>query len=114
MNRCTLFAVAVVLASVSPWAVAKQGVIVQGENGTKWCCPKGEKGPDCNKGASTIPVGARCNFADLLVPIDPTAPAGPSTPITRDHGMAAQPLTAQPKAAQVKAAQAVGAAAKGE
>lgn len=106
MNRSILIAVAVVLASASPWAMAKEGTIVQGENGTKWCCPNGEKGPHCEKSLSNgTPVGARCNFASLLVPVGPSGPVKPSTPSVRGQSMAA-PLkaidatVAQPQAAE--------------
>ncbi|MEH6418591.1 hypothetical protein [Pseudomonas sp. CGJS7] len=94
MNRFVLILVSFVLAGASPLALAKEGVIVQGENGTKWCCPKGEKGPDCEKGASTIPVGARCNFASLLVPVDPATPVKPVRPVVRGEAKAAAPRAA--------------------
>ncbi len=75
----TAMIVSVFFLSTSPRAIAKEGFIVKGDNGTKWCCPPpspGKKGPDCEKGASTIPVGKRCNFAGpgKLVPINPRAP----------------------------------------
>jgi hypothetical protein len=48
---------------------AKSGYIHNGLNGTKWCCPsKTQKSFECNKGASSTPTGAHCNFADLTVP----------------------------------------------
>jgi hypothetical protein len=94
MNRFILIAVSLALVGLSPLAQAKEGVIVKGENGTKWCCPKGEKGPDCEKGASTIPVGARCNFASLLIPVDPGVPVRQSAPITRGDSKAVQPKAA--------------------
>lgn len=105
MNRSILIAVAVVLAGASSWAMAKEGTIVKGENGTKWCCPGGVKGPDCEKGASTIPEGARCNFASLLVPVDPPTPVKPHTPSTRGQSLAA-PKAIDAAAAQPKAVEA--------
>jgi hypothetical protein len=50
---------------------AKQGVIVKGLNGTKWCCPDGKISDRCEKGAASIPVGGNCNFASRSVPFNP-------------------------------------------
>lgn len=50
---------------------AKSGIIVKGENGTKWCCVGGVKGDTCEKGASSIPAGANCNFASRIAPSGP-------------------------------------------
>ena len=60
-------------ASGGAGPMAKEGVIVKGENGTKWCCPDGKKSDKCVKGDSSTPAGKRCNFADF------SAPAGGAT-----------------------------------
>ena len=62
-------------------ASAKAGVIVKGENGTKWCCVDGVKGDTCEKGASSIPVGANCNFASRLT----TQPVGTEPPAAKEE-----------------------------
>ena len=59
-------------------ALAKSGIIVKGENGTKWCCGDGVKGDTCEKGASSIPSGANCNFASRTVPIQPLEAGAPA------------------------------------
>ena len=43
------------LALFTTSALAKSGIIVKGDNGTKWCCVDGVKGDTCEKGASSIP-----------------------------------------------------------
>lgn len=56
-------------------ANAKDGTIVAGNNGTKWCCPGGIKGDGCEKGAASTPIGAKCNFASkntIPLPDPPT------------------------------------------
>lgn len=52
-------------------ASAKSGVIVKGENGTKWCCVDGQKGDSCVKGSSSTPAGSACNFAERAAPGTP-------------------------------------------
>jgi hypothetical protein len=59
------------LAFLATEASAKTGVIVKGENGTKWCCVDGVKDDTCVKGASSIPTGKRCNFASSEKPGNP-------------------------------------------
>ncbi len=68
-NSANLLARLIELLS-EPNLVAKSGTIRNGLNGTKWCCPVGDKKmtDSCNKGASSTPTGAGCSFADLVVP----------------------------------------------
>jgi hypothetical protein len=75
MIKCTSLLLAATAACLllNANAYAKPGKIVKGENGTKWCCVDGVKGDTCEKGASSIPVGAHCNFASR------TAPGGPKS-----------------------------------
>jgi hypothetical protein len=48
---------------ISTDTFAKEGKIITGNNGTKWCCVGGVNGDTCNQGSSTIPNGADCDFA---------------------------------------------------
>ena len=65
MHRRLLMTSFAMLALAAGVAHAKDGYIIKGLNGTKWCCPGGKVGDGCEKGASTSPVGARCNFASV-------------------------------------------------
>ena len=72
----------------------QSGIIVAGENGTKWCCPDGVKGPKCEQGANSTPVGAACNFASALV-VDTSI-----TPTMSDRGKAVlKPQAEDPRVA---------------
>jgi hypothetical protein len=64
-----LYAIASLLL-IPSLAFAKEGTIVQGENGTVWCCQNGQKGKGCEQGTAGTPIGAACNFANdnLVVP----------------------------------------------
>jgi hypothetical protein len=62
---------AVLFTLLTSNASAKPGIIVKGENGTRWCCVEEQKGLTCEKGASSIPVGANCNFASRAAPGTP-------------------------------------------
>ena len=80
--------VSLMLLGMSPVLFAKEGKIVKGENGTKWCCPNGVKGDGCEKGANSTPAGARCNFASAMVPgpkANPT-PKAHETPLQLERG----------------------------
>ena len=63
MNRLLLLATCALLSLTAGVCHAKEGKIVKGANGTKWCCPGGKVSDGCEKGANSTPVGARCNFA---------------------------------------------------
>ena len=85
MNRYVLLAAFVFFAATSQASAAvsqaggpkptQSGIIVAGENGTKWCCPDGVKGPKCEQGADSTPVGEACNFASALVVDEGITPA---------------------------------------
>jgi hypothetical protein len=45
----SLFTIVSIVIITAQHAMAKDGVIVGGENGTKWCCSGGVKGSDCVK-----------------------------------------------------------------
>ncbi|NUO75651.1 MAG: hypothetical protein HOQ32_06515 [Lysobacter sp.] len=85
MNRWIAPSALALIATCSPLLAAtsqgadtkptQSGIVVQGENGTKWCCPDGKKGPKCEQGVSTLPVGAACNFASALVVDEGITPA---------------------------------------
>jgi hypothetical protein len=70
-HRLLIAVGAAFLAFLTTEASAKTGIIVKGENGTKWCCVGGVKGDTCEKGASSIPTGAGCNFASRAAPGTP-------------------------------------------
>lgn len=72
MNRLVVLATCALLSLTAGVCHAKEGKIVKGENGTKWCCPNGKKSDSCEKGANSTPVGARCNFASVYVLPKPT------------------------------------------
>ena len=92
MNRLVAsgFAITQLLVAV-PDATARPGVIIKGENGTKWCCPPpGTKGPNCEQGVSTLPQGKLCNFAGpkKISVVDPDAPVvqvGPPRSVIEGH-----------------------------
>lgn len=65
MHRRLLMTSFAMLALAAGVAHAKDGYIIKGLNGTKWCCPGGKVGDGCEKGANSTPVGARCNFASV-------------------------------------------------
>ena len=66
MNKLILLATCALLSLTAGVCHAKEGKIVKGSNGTKWCCPGGKISDGCEKGANSTPAGARCNFATIL------------------------------------------------
>lgn len=85
MNRLALMSALALLAGSSPLLAAtsqaggpkptQSGIVVAGENGTKWCCPDGKKGPKCEQGVDSLNVGDPCNFASALVVDEGITPA---------------------------------------
>lgn len=82
ISGITLFAMLAIAPSSAsatrPVAGNQEGIIVAGENGTKWCCPGGVKSDKCEKGADSTPVGAACSFASKAV--IPQLPPRATTP----------------------------------
>ena len=66
MNRLLLAASFAMLVLATGAIQAKEGKIIKGNNGTKWCCPGGKVSAGCEKGAASTPVGASCNFASVV------------------------------------------------
>ncbi len=82
MKKILLASSLAVLGMFAANVYAKEGKIVTGDHGTKWCCPNGKKGDGCVKGASSIPNGAACSFATKAVPIGVgLTEDGPTTPV---------------------------------
>ena len=74
----------------------QDGIIVAGENGTKWCCPGGVKSDKCEQGDDKTPVGEHCNFASKIGVI-PQLPPRSRNPINIQAIEAdAPPAKAQP------------------
>ncbi len=94
MNRFLLAASFAMLVLATGAIQAKEGQIIGGSNGTKWCCPGGKASDGCEKGASSTPLGAKCNFAsraatkpDVLTPrtVQPSAPRRSDTPVIKEN-----------------------------
>lgn len=103
MNRRLLMTSLALLGLAAGVSHAKDGLIVKGNNGTKWCCPGGKISDGCEKGASSTPVGAHCNFAAraYVAPKSTVQPraaeassalTGPATPLVQ----ATQPMPNPP------------------
>ena len=73
-NRLVLISAFALLACTSPLAAAKN-VVIQGERGTRWCCPDGKKGPDCKQFPASVPLGADCKLNIAIVPDPSITPA---------------------------------------
>ncbi|RDZ26455.1 hypothetical protein [Lysobacter silvisoli] len=76
MKRLVLISAFVLFACGSPLVMAKN-IVIKGERGTRWCCPDGKKGPDCEKFPDSVPLGANCRLNIAIAPdpgITPQAP----------------------------------------
>lgn len=98
MNRLALISAFVLLACNSPWALAKN-VVIQGENGTRWCCPDGKKGPDCKEFPADVRLGADCTLKFAIAPDPSITPA--QTPARDRHEMELKPA-AEERSAPVR------------
>jgi hypothetical protein len=101
-NRLVLMSAFALLACASPLAVAKN-VVIQGERGTRWCCPDGKKGPDCKQFPASVPLGAECRLNIAIVPDPGITPA--QAPVRDRHELTLKPVAEDgPPAAASKAA----------
>lgn len=89
LNRLALISAFVLLAGTSSLAMAKN-VVIQGERGTRWCCPDGKKGPDCKEFPASVPLGADCTLKFAIAP-DPSITPVP-TPTRDRHEMKLKPV----------------------
>ena len=97
MKKILLASTLAVVGIFAANVYAKEGKIVTGNNGTKWCCPGGVKGDGCEKGVSTIPDGAACNFASKTVAIgEGINQDGPTPPVVPAKAKA-RPMKSSPK-----------------
>jgi hypothetical protein len=78
LGKCLLGLASAAMMLLASEATAKSGKIVNGENGTKWCCVDGKTGDSCVKGASSVPVGVACNFAELTSSGEPAPVDAPA------------------------------------
>lgn len=88
-NRLVLISAFALLACTSPLAAAKN-VVIQGERGTRWCCPDGKKGPDCKQFPASVPLGADCKLNIVIAPDPSITPA--QAPARDSHELMLKPV----------------------
>ncbi|KRD76841.1 hypothetical protein [Lysobacter sp. Root983] len=88
-NRWVLISAFALLACASPLALAKN-VVIQGERGTRWCCPDGKKGPDCKQFPAGVPLGADCKLNIVIAPDPSITPT--QAPVRDSHELTLKPV----------------------